>query len=57
VLIAPCQTDFNLMEWIATQSPAVTRPRVDAVISHLKEQGVTRFGAIGYCFGGAPLST
>ncbi|EGN92087.1 hypothetical protein SERLA73DRAFT_79884 [Serpula lacrymans var. lacrymans S7.3] len=31
---------------------ALTRPPFDSIITALKEQGVTRFGATGYCFGG-----
>lgn len=28
------------------------RPSLDKVIAALKEEGVTKFGATGYCFGG-----
>jgi hypothetical protein len=30
----------------------VTRPTIDKVVAALRAEGVTTFGAIGYCFGG-----
>ncbi|TFY54257.1 hypothetical protein EVG20_g9782 [Dentipellis fragilis] len=44
----------NVKTYVATPSvdSAVTQPKVEAVIDALKSQGVTRFGAIGYCYGG-----
>ena len=32
-----------------------TRPSLDKVIDGLKAQGVTSFGAVGYCFGGTHI--
>lgn len=29
------------------------RSRLDKVVKAMKEQGFTKFGAVGYCFGGA----
>ncbi|KZV65606.1 alpha/beta-hydrolase [Peniophora sp. CONT] len=43
---------FSWPEWIGRHSPAHNLPRVRNVISELKSEGVTRFGATGYCYGG-----
>ncbi|KAJ8585186.1 hypothetical protein M405DRAFT_844670 [Rhizopogon salebrosus TDB-379] len=44
--------NFNISAWFANHGQDKTRPPLDSVIAALKEQGVTRFGATGYCFGG-----
>jgi len=44
--------DFNLGKWFVNHGQDKTRPVLDGVISALKEQGVTSFAAVGYCFGG-----
>ncbi|KAJ3715325.1 Alpha/Beta hydrolase protein [Lentinula raphanica] len=43
---------FDLPAWLARHSPSATRSLVDKVIAELKEQGVTEFAAVGYCYGG-----
>ncbi|KAK7037582.1 hypothetical protein VNI00_011074 [Paramarasmius palmivorus] len=43
---------FNKETWFANHGPDQIRPLIDKVINALKEDGVTRFGATGYCFGG-----
>ncbi|KAG5647161.1 hypothetical protein DXG03_001116 [Asterophora parasitica] len=43
---------FDLGKWIAKHGSNETRPPLDKVIAALKEEGVTAFGATGYCFGG-----
>ncbi|PFH50997.1 hypothetical protein AMATHDRAFT_75197 [Amanita thiersii Skay4041] len=43
---------WDLMQWFPNHGPQQTRPVLDAVINALKEQGVSSFGATGYCFGG-----
>ncbi|KAF5332150.1 hypothetical protein D9611_008178 [Ephemerocybe angulata] len=43
---------FNLNEWFPKHTQAHTRPTLDKVIAALKEEGVTKFLATGYCFGG-----
>ncbi|KWU42466.1 alpha/beta-hydrolase [Rhodotorula sp. JG-1b] len=43
---------FDLMGWLGKHGKEVTRPEIDKVIEHLKGQGVQKFAAIGYCFGG-----
>ncbi|KAG1758177.1 hypothetical protein EDD22DRAFT_981511 [Suillus occidentalis] len=43
---------FNFRGWHAKQGAEVTRPSLDKLIAALKEEGVTKFGATGYCFGG-----
>lgn len=48
----PGQT-FDIMKWFPTHTQEFTRPTLDKVIAALKEEGVTTFGATGYCFGGA----
>ncbi|KAJ7087618.1 dienelactone hydrolase endo-1,3,1,4-beta-D-glucanase [Mycena belliarum] len=45
-------TDFDLGKWFAGHGTADTRPLLDKVIAALKADGVTTFGAVGYCFGG-----
>ncbi|KAG2040096.1 Alpha/Beta hydrolase protein [Suillus americanus] len=43
---------FDLYGWLAAHGAEATRPPLDKVIAALKEEGVTKFGATGYCFGG-----
>ncbi|KAG1817091.1 dienelactone hydrolase [Suillus subaureus] len=43
---------FNREAWFAKHGNEQTRPSLDKVIAVLKEEGVTKFGATGYCFGG-----
>jgi len=45
--------DRNIMQnWVANHGQEKTRPALDKVIKALKEQGVTKLAATGYCFGG-----
>jgi dienelactone hydrolase len=46
------QTPFDSDAWLRTHGPTDTRPLLDAVIAALRSEGVTAFGATGYCFGG-----
>ncbi|VDB90209.1 unnamed protein product [Peniophora sp. CBMAI 1063] len=43
---------FDFMAWLGRHSPAHNLPRIKGVINALKAEGVTRFGATGYCYGG-----
>ncbi|KAG2142850.1 dienelactone hydrolase [Suillus bovinus] len=43
---------FDIKAWFAKHGTEQTRPPLDKVIAKLKEEGVTKFGATGYCFGG-----
>jgi len=43
---------FDIGKWFPTHTQAETRPILDKVIAALKAEGVTVFGATGYCFGG-----
>ncbi|EKM50544.1 uncharacterized protein PHACADRAFT_104829 [Phanerochaete carnosa HHB-10118-sp] len=45
---------FDRATWMAAHGPESWKPVVDAVIAVLGEQGVTRFGTTGYCFGAPP---
>ncbi|KAG2110573.1 dienelactone hydrolase [Suillus discolor] len=45
-------TSFDVKAWFAKHGTEQTRPPLDKVIAALKERGVTKFGATGYCFGG-----
>ncbi|KDR67622.1 hypothetical protein GALMADRAFT_257847 [Galerina marginata CBS 339.88] len=45
-------SDFDIMKWFPGHTQGKTRPPLDKVINALKEQGITTFGATGYCFGG-----
>ncbi|KAG6330055.1 hypothetical protein ID866_9033 [Astraeus odoratus] len=42
---------YDLQTWLSKHGNEVTRPSIDKVMAALKEQGVTVFGAAGYCFG------
>ncbi|KAF8183230.1 Alpha/Beta hydrolase protein [Mycena galopus ATCC 62051] len=43
---------FDLAKWLSVHGTADTRPLLDSVIAALKDEGVTSFAAVGYCFGG-----
>ncbi|KAK4699167.1 hypothetical protein P7C70_g7099, partial [Phenoliferia sp. Uapishka_3] len=43
---------FDIMAWLGTHGQDVTRPILDKFIAGLKADGITNFGATGYCFGG-----
>ncbi|RXW19843.1 hypothetical protein EST38_g6005 [Candolleomyces aberdarensis] len=44
--------NFDVMKWFANHGPEQTRPPLDNVLAALKEQGIKKIGATGYCFGG-----
>jgi hypothetical protein len=61
--VVPCQlyvhlqgvfqgSSFNLQSWIPNHTPQHTGKRVRRLIDGLKEQGITIYGATGYCYGG-----
>ncbi|KAG6330732.1 hypothetical protein ID866_8356 [Astraeus odoratus] len=43
--------DYDFYAWLVHHGNEVTRPHIDKVMAVLKAQGVTVFGAAGYCFG------
>lgn len=43
---------FNIQEWFTRHGTTETRPVLDKITAALKEEGVTKFAATGYCFGG-----
>ncbi|OSX64121.1 hypothetical protein POSPLADRAFT_1045241 [Postia placenta MAD-698-R-SB12] len=45
---------FNREAWFARHPEETWKTAVDPVVAALKEQGVTRFGTTGYCFGAPP---
>ncbi|KAL1746900.1 dienelactone hydrolase [Schizophyllum fasciatum] len=45
-------SNWDIQKWFVNHGQDKTRPSLDKVIAGLKEQGVTTFGAVGYCFGG-----
>jgi dienelactone hydrolase len=45
-------SSFDLKKWIPNHTAEHTGKRVRKVIDGLKEQGVTIYGATGYCYGG-----
>lgn len=47
---------YDLGKWLERHTQEVTRPIIDKVVSALKEQGITIFGATGYCFGGEKIT-
>jgi dienelactone hydrolase len=40
------------MAWLGKHNAEFTQPIIDAVLDGLRAEGVTTFGATGYCFGG-----
>ncbi|ESK84748.1 dienelactone hydrolase endo- -beta-d-glucanase [Moniliophthora roreri MCA 2997] len=44
--------NFDPMKWFVNHGADKTRPTLDKVIEALKAEGITAFGATGYCFGG-----
>ena len=51
------QSNWNIQEWFPNHGADKTRPTLDKVIAGLKEQGITTFGAVGYCFGGEYIAS
>ncbi|KIY60974.1 alpha beta-hydrolase [Cylindrobasidium torrendii FP15055 ss-10] len=45
-------TNFDINAWKDRHGQEATRPIIDKVIQGLKAEGVSRFAATGYCFGG-----
>jgi dienelactone hydrolase len=45
------QTPFDIGAWAAKHNETSIRSKLDAVVTALKEQGVTAFGTTGYCLG------
>ncbi|KAF9485529.1 dienelactone hydrolase endo-1,3,1,4-beta-D-glucanase [Pholiota conissans] len=45
-------SNYDIMKWFPTHTQEFTRPTLDKVINALKAEGITTFGATGYCFGG-----
>ncbi|KAF7314546.1 Dienelactone hydrolase endo-1,3,1,4-beta-D-glucanase [Mycena kentingensis (nom. inval.)] len=48
----PDQPAFDFNAWLGQHDREVTRPILDSVIPALKNEGIARFAAAGYCFGG-----
>jgi dienelactone hydrolase len=48
---------FDVKKWLPNHSPEHTGKRLRKVIEGLKEQGITVFGATGYCYGGVIYDT
>ena len=42
---------FDFGQWLGRNGAHVTEPVVRKVVAALREQGVKRFGALGYCYG------
>ncbi|KAF8998491.1 dienelactone hydrolase endo-1,3,1,4-beta-D-glucanase [Cyathus striatus] len=43
--------DFDIMKWFGNHGQDKTEPPLNNVIAALQSQGITTFGATGYCFG------
>ncbi|KAI0263058.1 alpha/beta-hydrolase [Gloeopeniophorella convolvens] len=52
MLVARDPTKFDKEAWLARHPPSHALSLVRKVMEALKEQGVTRFAAVGFCFGG-----
>ena len=46
--------NWSFQEWIPKHGPSTWESTVDNVVAALKDQGVTRIGTTGYCFGAPP---
>ncbi|KIP04970.1 hypothetical protein PHLGIDRAFT_25327 [Phlebiopsis gigantea 11061_1 CR5-6] len=46
--------NWSFQEWIPKHGPETWESTVDNVVAALKDQGVTRIGTTGYCFGAPP---
>jgi dienelactone hydrolase len=44
-------TQFDLMGWLSHHGEEATHAALDPVLDGLKEEGVSKFAAVGYCFG------
>ncbi|KAJ9110746.1 hypothetical protein QFC20_002787 [Naganishia adeliensis] len=44
--------NFDLPAWLANHGEEATHAALDPVMDGLKEEGVSKFAAVGYCFGG-----
>jgi len=44
--------NFDILAWLGHHGPNVTLPAIYAVQGALREKGVKKFAATGYCFGG-----
>jgi len=42
------------MEWIMQFPWEVQKPKLAAVVEHLKQQGISKVGMLGFCYGGHP---
>ena len=51
-LIQFSKPGFSLQEWIVEHGSEQVRKPLNAVIAALQADGVSRFGATGYCFEG-----
>lgn len=40
------------MEWLSRHGSDVAKPLLRSVVDALKEEGVTKLGIVGYCYGG-----
>ncbi|KAJ7060931.1 dienelactone hydrolase endo-1,3,1,4-beta-D-glucanase [Mycena amicta] len=45
---------FDRERWFAAHAPELVLPIVEKVVAVLKERGITRIAATGYCFGARP---
>lgn len=46
--------NWDRAKWFAKHGPESWQPVLDKAVAGLKEQGVARFGGLGYCFGAPP---
>ncbi|KIP04968.1 hypothetical protein PHLGIDRAFT_14854 [Phlebiopsis gigantea 11061_1 CR5-6] len=46
--------NWDRQSWFSRHSPETWQPVMDALVGALREQGVTRIGTTGYCFGAPP---
>lgn len=46
--------NFDRAHWVSKHGPESWQPVIDKVVEALREQGVTRMGTTGYCFGAPP---
>lgn len=44
---------FDRAAWMERHNPKAIQEVIDDVVAALKENGITTFAAVGYCFGGS----
>ncbi|KAA1478669.1 alpha/beta-hydrolase [Dentipellis sp. KUC8613] len=44
-------SNYDVMKWFSIHGPPSSTPKIQAVIDALNAQGITKIGAVGFCYG------